>query len=321
MRASIQDRYPLISVVLISYNGEQYIEQQIQSVLSQSYPRFELIVSDDGSTDGTMGILEEFRKNHENVHVYVNDGVNGIHGNLTHGLSKTQGEFIAICDQDDVWDPQKLEILSSHLEGKSAAYCDSALIDENGHSIGMTMKQFIGGADLNIDSNYKVLLIDNCVSGHAMLFRRELLARVLPFSELPMYDQQIALVAAASQGVVYADRTMVFHRQHAGNSNNQIVSKKVCRKDALRNVKKLMMLLESARLLSQSDRPVSVTVKDSGRFLSVVRHLEGASLEKTGSKTFDLKLFLLLLPVGRSLFYFSSKKRSWLKRLYRLCRY
>ncbi|MBB3047308.1 glycosyltransferase involved in cell wall biosynthesis [Litorivivens lipolytica] len=316
-----ENKNPLISVVLISYNGARYIGEQIRSVLSQDYPNIEVVISDDGSNDETLEIVNQYAAENENVRVYPNEGRRGIHGNLSNGLSKARGQIIAICDQDDIWHTEKLSILNSYIQGFSASYCDSALIDEVGHPIGITMSQFIGGADLDIGTNYKALMMDNCVSGHAMLFRRELLASVLPFADVPMYDQQIALVAASENGIAYVDRELVLHRQHESNSNNQIVAKKVSRRDTSRNRKKLVMLRETSKLLSRSCGSVSLRSKDRSRFHAIERHLDNKFLEGPARQTFDLKLFILLLPIARSLFYFSSRKSVWLKRLYRLCRY
>ena len=98
---------PLISIVLCCYNGKQFIKQQIDSLLDQTYPNIEIIISDDASADGTVQILEEFRSE-QRIQLFFQPTNLGSSRNFEFAVGKTHGELIAFSDQDDIWLPSKV---------------------------------------------------------------------------------------------------------------------------------------------------------------------------------------------------------------------
>src|SRR5437868_15054123 len=106
--------HPLISIVLCSYNGERFIKEQIDSILHQTYPNIELIISDDASTDETARILKEY-KGDQKIKLFFQDENVGATKNFEFAIKQVRGEFIAFSDQDDIWLPQKLERLYSAI--------------------------------------------------------------------------------------------------------------------------------------------------------------------------------------------------------------
>src|SRR5437773_10945714 len=122
---------PLISIVLCSYNGERFIKEQVDSILSQTYSNIELIISDDASTDGTPNILNGFKEN-QNVKLFFQPENIGSAKNFEFATRNATGAFIAFSDQDDIWLPQKLEKLYLAIADGSLVYCDSELIAEDG---------------------------------------------------------------------------------------------------------------------------------------------------------------------------------------------
>ena len=97
-----------VSVVMCTYNGEKYIREQIDSILNQTYPIYELIIQDDCSTDGTVSIINEYVNKFSNVQLYINEKNLGFNTNFESVAMKAHGDFVAISDQDDVWMPNKL---------------------------------------------------------------------------------------------------------------------------------------------------------------------------------------------------------------------
>ena len=93
-----------VSVVMCTYNGSRYLREQLDSLMSQTYPLHELIVQDDGSTDGTVAIAEEYRQRYPeaNITVFRNSRQLGFNRNFFDACSKASGELIACCDQDDI---------------------------------------------------------------------------------------------------------------------------------------------------------------------------------------------------------------------------
>lgn len=211
------DRYaaePLISVALCTYNGQRYLREQLESLLAQTYSNMEVVAVDDGSTDRTVELLREYAIRDSRLRVFVNPRNLGFVRNFEHAISLCKGTLIAPCDQDDIWLRHKLRMLANYIGGRSMAYCDSELIDAEGRSLGVNMSRFWAMQDLNDPA---ALVLSNCVSGHAMLFRRELLDGQPPLPTDVFHDWWLAMRAAARGGVAYCPQQLVRYRQHGKN--------------------------------------------------------------------------------------------------------
>jgi len=217
-----------VSVVLCTYNGAPYLREQLESILSQSVPPGEIIVSDDGSQDSTLAIVEKVRKenNREGGPTWVvlsRKKPLGVAGNFASALTKATGDFIACADQDDVWEPQKIETLLPHFTNATTAlvHSDATLIDEKGLKTGSLMRALrltLGERRaLREGRALDALLRRNLVTGSTMMMRRSLVGRALPIPEGWIHDEWLALVAATASGVVCEPRALVRYRQHAAN--------------------------------------------------------------------------------------------------------
>ena len=208
---------PLISVALCTYNGERFLREQMDSLLVQTYGNFEIIAVDDCSTDQTLSILREYESRDRRVSVHVNPANLGFRENFERAMSLCRGALISPCDQDDIWLPEKLELLQQALGDCAMAYCDSDIIDEHGRSLSRPMSSRCNMVSTN---DAAVFAAANCVAGHAMLFRRELLARAFPVPDCFYYDWWLAAIAATAGGVTYVDRQLVKYRFHDSNVTN-----------------------------------------------------------------------------------------------------
>lgn len=205
---------PLISVALCTYNGERYLREQLDSLLAQTYSNMEIVAVDDGSKDRTVELLREYERRDPRLRVIVNPHNIGFTRNFERAIALCNGALIAPCDQDDIWLPDKLRTLARCIGKHSMAYCDSELIDAEGRTLGKSMSQFWTMQDLNDPA---ALIFANCVSGHAMLFRRDLLDEQ---SQLPaelFHDWWLAVRAALNGGVVHCPEKLVRYRQHGKN--------------------------------------------------------------------------------------------------------
>lgn len=202
---------PLISVALSVYNGERHLREQLDSVLAQKEVQLEIIAVDDGSSDGSVALLREYAKRDPRIHVHVNPHNLGHLRSFERVMSLCGGEFIAPCDQDDIWHPQKLARLADAIGDADLAYCDSEYIDEQGQSLRRRISQ-----DLSMHAGIDPLryVFQNTVSGHACLLRRKLLQRAGPAPALLYHDWWLAMCAAAHAGVVYVDAPLVQFRRH-----------------------------------------------------------------------------------------------------------
>ena len=114
-------RQPRISIALCTYNGGAFLPEQLASLAGQRLPPHEIVVFDDGSDDQTRDVLERFKDNNPclDVRIEVNPRRLGPAGNFERAIAACRGEIIALCDQDDVWMPDKLTVIAGEFESQS----------------------------------------------------------------------------------------------------------------------------------------------------------------------------------------------------------
>lgn len=223
---------PLVSIVITSYNGGQYLAAQLDSIVTQTHRALEIILSDDASTDDTWQIAQRYAAADDRIVLLRHEHNVGLHANLGAALARATGEFIAISDQDDIWSADKIEKQLALLDGAVGVYSDSALIDAAGNSLGTTLFRSLNIQPTADSARTVSLFFKNAVSGHALLFHRALLSVVLPFSDDFIFDHQLALAASCFGGLHYCDEPLVYHRIHGGNHTNAGVADKVTAKPA-----------------------------------------------------------------------------------------
>ncbi|MFD2284774.1 glycosyltransferase [Pedobacter petrophilus] len=206
---------PLVSIALCTYNGEQYLNQQIESIINQTYNNVEIIIIDDCSTDSTFELLRMLTKDIKNVRLEQNQQNLGFIKNFEKAISYCNGEYIAISDQDDIWILNKIEILLKHIGNHGLIFHDSLIIDERGEQINdlklSDMSKIYKG-----DSNL-YFLVNNCIPGHASMFRKDIIAYAMPFDKRFFHDWWLAFVAASVSSITYIPETLVKYRQHNNN--------------------------------------------------------------------------------------------------------
>jgi glycosyltransferase involved in cell wall biosynthesis len=209
---------PLVSIALVTYNGEAHLAEQLDSLLAQTHAPIELVVCDDASTDGTWPLLQAHAPRFADCRLLRNPRNLGLRANVEQALRLARGAWIAPCDQDDVWLPTKIERLLATARAADAtlAYCDSELVAADGRLLGRRVSDRLTMVD---GSDPRRFALANCISGHAMLFRRSLLDRALPIPDVSYHDWWLAFVAASSGTIRYLDEPLVRFRQHASNAS------------------------------------------------------------------------------------------------------
>src|SRR5258708_3925751 len=101
----------LVSIALCTYNGEAYLKEQLDSLIDQTYPNCEIIIVDDCSKDGTVDILKQYANEYTQIKLYINTENLGYTKNFEKAIVLCNGEYIALCDQDDIWDKNKISIM------------------------------------------------------------------------------------------------------------------------------------------------------------------------------------------------------------------
>ena len=206
---------PLISVVLCTYNGSSFIEEQLASIQNQTYTNLEIIISDDASSDNTNDLLKKYAEKDSRIRILKNQVNIGFNLNFQQACSLATGEIIAFSDQDDIWHPEKLERMMLLWQDEvQLVYCNSVRFSGKtppaNPKENPKYRRFEG-------TDSRKLSVFNTVSGHAMMIKRSLLQLTSFFLPGIFYDWHIAVAAACNGGVGYVKDVLVFQRVHESN--------------------------------------------------------------------------------------------------------
>lgn len=210
------DALPLVSIVMCAYNGEKYLDEQIDSLVNQTYRNIEIIIVDDVSTDATVAIVNKWIKTDRRITLHQNPVNLGYNRNFEKAISFARGEFVALCDQDDIWMPRKIQSLLSCFDNEEIilAHARSVkFIDEELHyPQGKQLPLFSG-------NDPKKLIYDNQIGGHRVMFRKSLISKISPIPPNMFYDWWIGVLAASYGTIKGYDDYLVKYRIHAANAH------------------------------------------------------------------------------------------------------
>ncbi|TFD61344.1 glycosyltransferase family 2 protein [Cryobacterium suzukii] len=250
-----------VSVALCTYNGAAYLEEQLLSILGQSLPVCEIVVSDDGSTDDTLAVVERVTAGLVGIEVVVlrNATARGVTANFEQALAACSGELIALCDQDDIWWPERVDRMVSEFIRRPSLemlHADARLVGAAGVPLGFTLLQTLGVSAADRAAVHAGHAIDaylrrNIVTGATMMLRRELVERSRPFPAAWVHDEWMAMVAASTGLVDLLDEPLTDYRQHGGNQigvTNLDASGKLGRLRVPRTARNARLLARAAAL-------------------------------------------------------------------------
>jgi glycosyltransferase involved in cell wall biosynthesis len=215
------------SVALCTYNGEKFLPEQLDSIAKQTLLPDELVVCDDRSKDGTLKILEEFGESAPfPVHIHQNEINLGSTRNFEKAISLCQGDIIALCDQDDVWKPHKLERLAEVLQAHPEAgyvFSDAELVDENLRPLGRLLWDSVGFRGqvrelFGKGEQVPCFARQHIVTGATMAFRATVGKMAMPFPTdgYWIHDGWVALVSSATGHLgISIDESLIAYRQHS----------------------------------------------------------------------------------------------------------
>jgi glycosyltransferase involved in cell wall biosynthesis len=215
-----------ISIALCTYNGSRFLDAQLSSLVSQNRPPDELVVCDDGSTDSTVSLLNEFASHAPfPVHIYENSSRLGSTKNFERAIALCQGDVIALCDQDDIWEKDKLnwtEQCFVNNPGVALVFSDASIVDENENALGYSLwstLEFDRAAQAKIKSPtaFELLSQREIVTGATMAFRSIFKDLILPIPEDThlIHDGWIALMISLAASLDLINRPLIKYRQHA----------------------------------------------------------------------------------------------------------
>jgi hypothetical protein len=216
-----------IDVPLATWNGERFIEEQLESLFRQTFQNFRLMVRDDASIDATLEIVERYRSRHPGrVVVHVNPCRMGACRTFGQLAEDSVAAYVAFCDQDDIWREDRLAVgikAAKHIEAERGVdtpvlvFSDLSLVGQDNQILAPSMWKLkhINPSRVNLGA----LLVQNLVSGCTILANRSLLRRALPIPESAvMHDFWLGLVAAAFGVLCPLHEATVRYRQHQGNA-------------------------------------------------------------------------------------------------------
>ena len=215
------------TILLAAYQGEKYLPALLASLAAQSEPDFQVLMQDDGSTDGTAGILSDWAARDRRFRLAAEQGRHlGAVGNFLSLLRQSEGGPVLFCDQDDLWEPRKLSVLLRAWEAAATdpslpllIHSDAAIIDAEGR---ITAPSFFRLQGWDPDAvQLSRLLVQNNATGCMMMINRPLADLILRYgdpSRMFMHDWFIALTAAAFGRIIFLPEPLVRYRQHEGNA-------------------------------------------------------------------------------------------------------
>ena len=216
----------MLTILLATFNGSRFIREQIDSLLAQTYKDFEILVHDDGSSDGTVGIIDAYIAKYPDKIRRIDAPVTGsAQANFSFLLSKTDSDYIMFCDQDDIWFPQKVEKSVAAITAAEEQYgkdtpllvhSDLTVTDERMKTVSRSFFQYqkLDAGRVSLPH----LLVQNCVTGCTVTINRALKVRSgeIP-KECAMHDWWLALVAVIFGKIVFLDEPLIYYRQHGAN--------------------------------------------------------------------------------------------------------
>lgn len=203
----------MISVCVATYNGGKYIKEQLQSILCQLDDTDEVIISDDGSKDETVKMINSL--NDRRVKIIINASRHGVVPNFENALRYSSGDIIFFSDQDDVWDDHKVERCVEELKDVDLVVHNSKVGYEDGshHDEDFFMLRHSG-------SGYWKNLLRNSFVGSCMAFRKEIKEYVLPFPKhILWHDMWIGLMVEKHGRTKFINDQLLYYRRHGDNAS------------------------------------------------------------------------------------------------------
>lgn len=288
-----------IDILMATYNGEKYLRAQIDSILSQTYKNFNLIISDDASTDSTQEILKEYEQKDKRVKVYIQQKNLGIVKNFEFLLEKVENKVFMFADQDDIWDVDKVEFSRDKLEAEEAdlVFTNLKIVDEKLEVISNSYwktKGFI--KKIYKYNNFESLYLNNYITGCTIICKSKWIKEILPLpkeSKYVIHDYWLSLIVSMNGKVSYIDKPLIKYRQH---KQNNIGSKR--KSDEINNFDEIRKLF-----ITVKKEHFKVFINNNKKFNDEYKQLNEKSLKYfemlENKRYFNFKNWCLFLKLYR----------------------
>lgn len=259
----------MIDILMATYNGERYIEQQLESIINQSETNWRLLIRDDCSQDNTRQIIQRYQIKYPDKIIFVpsTEPSGSAMNNFFQLLDYAENEYIMFADQDDVWKPDKIALTLKKMHEMEKQYgketpllvhTDLCVVDETLHTINPSIFA-MQDMDYRRDK-LNNLLVTNIVTGCTMLFNQSVLKFL---KEKPktavMHDMWIALVASAFGRIGFINEATILYRQHGKNANGA------------KDVKTVDYINHKLAHLTDVKKNLDLQYQQAGEFLRIYR--------------------------------------------------
>ena len=288
-----------VEILLATYQGAQFLNEQLESILTQTYPHLHISIRDDGSNDQTVAIIQKWMEAYPKKFTLIQDKERlGINGNFSELMKNSRAPYVMLADQDDHWLPDKVEASIDLLKGMErqfgshlplAVHTDLKVVDRELKVLSPSFWHYTGLNPELVTLNR--LLPQNVLTGCTLLMNRPLveLACPIPPGAL-MHDWWIALTAACFGHIDYLDQPTILYRQHGGNDTGA----------------KPYSLWYHLRHYKNSKNNIRKSYQQAALFLSRYRHLlppDKAQIFKSYSELEGLPYFKKILQVLKYQFF------------------
>ena len=216
-----------IAILLATYNSEKYINEQINSLISQTYKDFTICIRDDGSSDKTIQIIKTFAMKHKGIKILeTSKNTIGAKNNFVELLITINADYYMFCDHDDVWFPQKIEktmlkmkeIEKNNPNKPVLIHTDLMVVNKELDIIENSLWR-ISKKNPELQKNLDYLSVSNCVTGCTVMINKKAKEIVLPIpKQAIMHDWWIALCVAKNGVIDFINEPMGYYRQHEKNA-------------------------------------------------------------------------------------------------------
>ena len=308
-----------VCIVLTTYNGEQFLTQQIESIINQTYSNWELLVRDDCSVDSTVRIVQEYVSKDGRIKMIDNENINL---KACQNFSKlmevvpSDSTYVMFCDQDDIWFADKVEksvntITELEVENGSnqylLAYSTYNMMDENGNLLPLAIP------DYSTYPDFKFILSQNYIYGCTMIINKKLLESACP---IPLtaenHDYWIVLTALANNAFFkYINEPLLFYRQHSNNVSGSYTNSSLTNR-----IKRLFNDSEIISIKKRVGMYISLIEKNSLKMSPTNRELLGNYIQNVKIGGFSAFMFCYKNNIARRgkfqtlLFYFNLFRTS-----------
>lgn len=205
-----------ISVAMATYNGDKYIKEQIESIVKQLEVNDELIISDDGSKDNTIKIINKLIKEYPQIKL-IDGPKKGVKQNFANAISNCNGKYIFLSDQDDIWLDGKVEKVINEFEKDSNIFC----VTHNCDVVNGDMSETIINSFFEHRKSKPGVLTNiykNRYLGCCMAFRNDMKKHILPIpNNIEMHDQWIGVLCDKYGKSLFLNEKLIHYRRHGGN--------------------------------------------------------------------------------------------------------